>query len=578
MQPATTSHQASVSSSGYFLAGGGSNFALSRRSAAVVAVYAGVLLLIGLGGGTRVLTYHEVLFAQPAKEMLATGNWILPKFGDFPSTHKPPGAHWAIALIMGLTGSEAEGIVRIPSALAGIAAALLVAWLAARWFGDRVGLVAGLVQATMYYTMQLGRLAECDMLLTLAVTAAMGAFAVAHVDGPRGIVTARWLPWLFYACVTWAYFCKGLIGLAFIFTGCGVYTILHRDRRALRFLLNPLGVCGFLLLTLAWFWAAYTQYPQFLDDQITHHFARFQGRMGGRKDPLFYLYSPALITLPWTPLVIWGVVQGVRRGLHLLPWWRFAACWTIPGWLLLNFSSFKSKHYAAPLMPPLSIIAALVLLAWLRRGTQWSSRVLVAGLLAGGVVCALGAMAIMRFLPLPSAECQWLAILLVLGSLCLAAVVWCQSSGRKQFALVASFGTAALAVLVATTQIMPHHDSYRGQAEFAAAVNRLVPEGEACCLLDLEENQITYYLRNPLRRFISMTEFREEICTEHQVCYVLAAQAAYKDLIRDFEIEELGAVPERAKRPADEALALYRLTLLPELARMPPLKVNEDWK
>src|SRR5262245_33017770 len=161
-----------------FLSGGPGSCRLRWTAAAVIVAFGASLLLMNLGGRNRSVTYHEALFAEPAKEMLASGNWILPTFAGVASTHKPPGGHWMIALMMALTGSAAEGVIRIPAALAGVATALVVAALAARWFGSRVGLVAGLMQVTTCYVLQLGRLAECDMLLTLAVTGAMGAFAV----------------------------------------------------------------------------------------------------------------------------------------------------------------------------------------------------------------------------------------------------------------------------------------------------------------------------------------------------------------------------------------------------------------
>src|SRR5947208_275812 len=95
-----------------FLSGGPSAYYLDWRSAAIVVAFSASLLLPGLGDATRSMSYHEVLFAQPAKEMLATGNWVLPKIAGVPSTHKPPGTHWMIALVMWLTGSQAAGIVR----------------------------------------------------------------------------------------------------------------------------------------------------------------------------------------------------------------------------------------------------------------------------------------------------------------------------------------------------------------------------------------------------------------------------------------------------------------------------------
>src|SRR5262245_65194425 len=80
--------------------GGVQTYRLSWRAAAVVAAFSGSLLLSSLFGRVPALTYHEIIFAEPAKEMLATGQWLLPRIADIPSTHKPPGVHWTIAATM----------------------------------------------------------------------------------------------------------------------------------------------------------------------------------------------------------------------------------------------------------------------------------------------------------------------------------------------------------------------------------------------------------------------------------------------------------------------------------------------
>ena len=102
-----------------------------------VALFAATLLLPTLGGW-RVLTRHEVLAAEPAREMLHGGkwlNWIIPQFGGEPRAVKPPTMGWLVAGSMALFHSEAEWVARLPSGLAAVLMAVLVADLASRWMG-----------------------------------------------------------------------------------------------------------------------------------------------------------------------------------------------------------------------------------------------------------------------------------------------------------------------------------------------------------------------------------------------------------------------------------------------------------
>src|SRR5688572_25569302 len=99
------------------------------------------LLLIGVG--VRTLTRHEVLAAYPAKEMLRGGSWIIPGYAGIPRTAKPPGMYWIIAGFMDVFNSDVEWVPRLPSVLAAVAMALMVATFAARFYGPRIGLIAG---------------------------------------------------------------------------------------------------------------------------------------------------------------------------------------------------------------------------------------------------------------------------------------------------------------------------------------------------------------------------------------------------------------------------------------------------
>jgi 4-amino-4-deoxy-L-arabinose transferase-like glycosyltransferase len=78
----------------------------------------------------RVLTQHEVFAAQTAREMLATGDWVVPHFAGRARLNKPPGMYYLIAGSMAVFQSRAEWVARLPAALAGVATALMVARLA----------------------------------------------------------------------------------------------------------------------------------------------------------------------------------------------------------------------------------------------------------------------------------------------------------------------------------------------------------------------------------------------------------------------------------------------------------------
>ncbi|MGE0610668.1 MAG: ArnT family glycosyltransferase, partial [Pirellulales bacterium] len=338
---------------------------LGWRALLCLALYAASLDLVALG--SRTLNYHEVLYAQPAREMLASGDWIQPRLIGVPCNQKPPLTTWLIAASMALWG-DSEWAVRLPSVLASAWLAAVVAGLAARWLGRRAGLAAGLVQATSFYVLRQARTAEADIFLCLAVALAMSCFSIGVVDGTRATFTRRWLPAGFYLAAGLAFLVKGPIGPGFILAACGLFAVVERRRAVWRFLFDPLGLALVTLCVVAWPLAAYAADPTILDDWRLHHLGRFSGELG-RKSGFYYLYTMPAVLLPWTPAAAVGIWLAARRGWWRTPQARLLACWILPGLLVISMCAFKRKHYSAPLLPPMSLAASLGLVMLL--GHRW---------------------------------------------------------------------------------------------------------------------------------------------------------------------------------------------------------------
>lgn len=508
-----------------FLAGPAEHLQLSWRSAALIVLFGTSLLLINLGGN-RVLTYHEVVFAQPAREMLATGNWIMPTIGGVPFVDKPPLTPWLIAASITLFG-ESEWAVRLPSVLAANLTALMIAGLAARWFGNRLGAIAGLMQFTTYYVLQLARLGECDIQLVAAVTGAMCCFALANVDGPRGRSTARWLPWAFYLATGLAFLIKGPIGPGFIIAGCLLFLLVSQDVKGLRFFCSPIGLAILLACIVPYCLMAYATFPEILDGWRKHNLGRFHGEFKQNKPSLFYLYSVPLILLPWFPLVAWTVVSSMRQGRFVEPLWRFAACWIAPGMTVLCLSRFKTSHYPAPLMPMLTIAAALGLVEFIQfrhRGRLrfgWQAALTV-------VACAV-VVGVVQYLR-PAGADAMCVLIAILGAGILAALE-CERRQWLEPQLAVTFAMVWLIVAGVHAFVMQHHDTYRDQKALALRVNKLVPPGQTLHMVALPENQTTYYLQTPVERLDEPPQFVAKLPRfEQQKFYVLAPERVVGEL------------------------------------------------
>jgi 4-amino-4-deoxy-L-arabinose transferase-like glycosyltransferase len=459
---------------------------LSPLSAVLIVIYGTSLLLIGLGG--LVLTYHEVNYAEPAREMLRSRHWLMTTFLSQPFVEKPPLINWSIAAAIAAFHGHSEWAVRLPSVLCGVLSALIIAALAARWLGDRIGLYSGLIQLTSVYVQAQGRRAEPDMMLCAAVSAAVAVFAFANVESRERQSPMGLRPWMFYLAAAISFLPKGPIGPVLVFLPCAAFAL--RRRRTLAFLLDPLGIALFIFLVVIWPLAVYWAYPPAIASLWREHTVRLSGAWG-TQSRLLYLYSTLLLTLPWTPLLIIGGAALWRNRAWAAPIWRLLGLWFTLGAIFLSLSPFKHWHYLVPVLPPLSILAAFGLDRFLRvdRAHYGTRAALIA------IATILAPLAIYRLVPRAAGAISMLILIAALGA---SVALYCQWRGAGRLAAVSLFITVWIVSVTAHIWVTPRFQTYLEQTRFAYRVNAEVPAGSTLYLLGPRHNQMVYYITTPV--------------------------------------------------------------------------------
>ncbi|MBL9095170.1 MAG: glycosyltransferase family 39 protein [Planctomycetaceae bacterium] len=528
-------------------------YRLPSRWAAGISLFGFIVLSINLGD-VRVLTFHETVFAQPAKEMLRDGNWIVPTIAGVPFTDRTPLTAWLMAGSMTLFGDDGEWVVRFPSVVCAVLTALLIASMAARWFGRRVGILAGFMELTTWQVFAHARLAEADMLLSLTVTAAMYAFAAALVEGPRGASRSRFLPYVFGAAVAASFMVKWIFGPAFIGLGCLAYCGIKRERRAWLFLFHPGAIALALSLTVPWIVLACREHAGLFGEFLNNHFGRFRGTYGAREPWYAYAYLVPFLLLPWFPYAVAAAIVRVRNRFAFEPIWMFFICWFVPGMMLLSVSSFKAKHYTMPLLPPLVVAAAVGLHEYLKRRERVDSRLLpwlaAATAFAGVFGCAF------VLVKKPADARAMACVIAVLAGGGATALVL---EFRKQFRgeLTVLFAALAAAAMIVQTWIMPSHDSFRPLAELGRRINAKIPADAEVQLVHLPEVQIPYYIDRPMRRWDDRKEFLAKADASEPL-YIVTS----RDFVTEFATQADVKLLDGAERIARHTYDRDRLVLL----------------
>lgn len=305
----------------------------------------------------------EGRYGEAAREMVASGDWLLPRQSGEVYPDKPPGVYWLMASAIAVLGPSAFA-VRLPALLALALLALLVHRRARSSLGEEAATVAVLILLAEPLLLVLGQLATLDMVLSALVCAGMLA-------GRRLLLEGGWRSAAFCgAALGGAFLVKGPVGPALTLAVLLVTSLLERRAaRALR-LLHPALWLPLAAIGLPWYWAAAAAEPGLLDFWIGREVVgRLSSDVHARAQPLWFF--PALvaaISLPWLA----GLLSAQRRGTVCGdPGERlFHAVWAFLPVLLFTLPQGKQPAYYAPAVPGLALWLAAYWSAPAARGAR----------------------------------------------------------------------------------------------------------------------------------------------------------------------------------------------------------------
>jgi len=304
----------------------------------------------------------EGMFAEPAREMVLTGDWVTPRMHGEPFLTKPPLMYWLPAALFALAGPTEYA--RLWPALAALGTLAATGALGAALFGEAAGVAATVVLATSAGFFVEARLLRADMVLVLAVTLALYCYVRLRRGG--GFVAAA----AFWATMGVGLLDKGFLAILLPGGIIAVAELMEGELhpRALISRLRALhtlpGLCLVAALALPWHVLGSARNPGFLWDYVVNqHLLFFFDRKLPRDsipDSLAFFWTMFFVrSLPWSLLVPAAAVHAYRaahsdRGpadpLRLLAAW-FA--------VVLGFFSLAAsrlEHYSLPALPAVALL------------------------------------------------------------------------------------------------------------------------------------------------------------------------------------------------------------------------------
>ena len=339
----------------------------------------------------------DAAHGQLARNMIQSGDWIIPHLNGVAYVEKPPLPYWMIAVSYRIFGVH-DWAARVPFALAAMLLCL-IASLYAQWaFNRQAGMYAGMVLATCAGLFLFTRILIPDVMVTLCVCVSFWAFQRALNEDGNEPHPRRWAALLAVAMGV-GVMLKGLIALIIPAGGALVYLAMTRQffrRETWSRLHVTSGVLIFLVIAAPWHVAAMLRMPPYFDFSLHSTPGEYHGffwfyfmnehvlRFLGMRYPHDYntvprltfwllnllwlfpwsLYLPATVKLGYKP-----VDRATRTRLLLL-------CWI--GFLMLFFTfSTTQEYYSMPIYPALALLLSGPMAAagaeqngWIKSGTR----------------------------------------------------------------------------------------------------------------------------------------------------------------------------------------------------------------
>ena len=334
-------------------------------------------LLVALGE-RPVSKIQEVRIAETAREMLESGDWVVPRYNGDLRLQKPPLPYWLTAASYQVAGVN-EVTTRLPAALFGLLSAVLIWSWVRRESGIKIAANSTLVLVVSYLGLRYFRSGEADAVLLFFISAAcmLGYEILAgRHDTKRRL--------LFGLMLGLGFLSKGPAALAIPLLSLLAAGVIEKRAARLqptvkRFFSLP-GVTILLIAAFGWYVWIIWQLPEiaqhFFGKQLDETFVS-----GSHSKPVWwYLAHCFEFFAPWGVLLIPAGWMAYRQRSTMPPLIRFSWVWLTIVFVLLTVTVNKQMQYALLFAPPLAIILGHYL-AQAQGGFARTNRILF------GIVC-----------------------------------------------------------------------------------------------------------------------------------------------------------------------------------------------
>jgi 4-amino-4-deoxy-L-arabinose transferase-like glycosyltransferase len=321
--------------------------------AALLLVFA--LIFFSSVGESELAGSDEPRYAQIAREMIETGQYILPHKNAEIYPDKPPVLFWLISLASLPSGDVTAFTARFPSALAGLVLIILTYLFAKKLYDPFAGLLAACILFTTKEFFDLSVTAHFDVLFACGTTLALLLF----YHGYTTVSGAKKYYLLSYCSMGCALLTKGPVGVLIPLITIFLFLCTKKELWKIRKIHLGKGLLIALGILAIWLIPACLLGGKEYTDNIIfkQNFGRTVESFSHKAPFYYYLYDFPLKSIPWSifiPSVCIYFWQNRKKDLNIV----FPLLWFAGTFAFFSAMSCKRSLYLLHLYPAFSLLLA----------------------------------------------------------------------------------------------------------------------------------------------------------------------------------------------------------------------------
>lgn len=427
-------------------------------------------------GSVRLFDWDEINFAECAREMIVTGDYLHMQIDYRPFTEKPPLFVWCQAASMHIFGIN-EFAARLPNAIVGIITLLVLHHIGRRVRGNEFGLLWPMIYFGTLLPHFYARSGIIDPLFNLFIFLSVWQIIRGELDGKRRPFAAG----LFASL---AVMTKGPVGLGLVvLTSLVMWVWQRRSGQAAPFPARNLLVIVLVAMSLPALWLgidAMQNGPMFLVENLEYQWRLLTTGEAGHAQPWYYHSIVLLIgCYPASLFFFRGLSRSVDEDdtHQSMRRWMTVLFFVV----LVVFSAVTTKivHYSSMAYIPLTYLAATQIQAMMRGTRAWGRGLKASVLTIGLVLTSVAVIVPWAFmnsewmLSLPSfrdaflrqamsRKVEWIGIEPLVGLVLLLGLISALIISRRSMrsAMIVLFGSVAVFIAVFLPLVAPRIEAY----------------------------------------------------------------------------------------------------------------------